>query len=292
MMPKRHNDQRGFFCSLLGVALFCTICECALATIPIDAEVTPQDPTGSKTRMIDTIQPFPYAVNTVLLVEGKSAMHTLKDTEKKLAGSRFEAILLRTGMTPETLTAAGLDSTEVKMVIADASDYLLEQAAVLYRSDSSCERDQQECDRLSRLLHRGVGTTEDLSNYRIALQNLTTARADQSAELDRIFAAATANISEQKRTLLQTIRGNWHLLEDQPVTVEFMATPRNDADWIALSDALENETFCSESGETIDPEVQTTLTSKRNESSVNTARTNLNANLATNTIAWKTAVNE
>ena len=197
--------------------------------------------------------------------------------------AELEVALLRAGLGPEALTAAGLSSSNATAVVGDLRTYMTNNPGVLDSADASYASPKQSVDQLKRLIQSGQATNDDLTAYTTAKSDLASAQTQRSAVLDDFFTAGVDSLSQAQKDTLTAIRGNrdW----DRPT--EFLVLSHTDADWVELRECLANERIAADQGEEPDPDAQTSLNGYRDDLAVSTAKANLDANLAVVTAAWE-----
>lgn len=198
----------------------------------------------------------------------------------------FAVMMIRAGLDADALAAVGVNANGVLSVLQPAADAINNAPSALSTADSAFAAARVETDRLQRLIQSGRGTQEDVSAYQTQSAALATATSQRATVLDGYFTAATAGLSSEQRTLLSNLRSNraWNL------PLEFMVVNREQAEWVALRDALANERISAKLGESPDQTAQASLTTWRAVSAVSTAKSNLDSNRATVRAAWNTAV--
>lgn len=197
--------------------------------------------------------------------------------------AELEVALLRAGLGPEALTAAGLSGGNATTVVGDLRTYMTDNAGVLDSADASYASAKQSVDQLKQLIQGGQATNDDLTAYTTANSDLASARPQRSAVLDDFFTAGADSLSPAQKDTLTAIRGNsdW----DRPT--EFLLLSHTDADWVELRECLANERIAADQGEDSDPDAQTTLDQYRSAAPVAVAKANLDANLGVVTAAWE-----
>lgn len=198
----------------------------------------------------------------------------------------LEVALLRSGLGPEALTAAGLSSANATTVVSDLITYMTNNADVLDAADASYSSAKVTADQLRRTIQSGLGTNEDITAYTTAKANLASATTARDGVIDDFFTEGTADLSQAQKDKLSTIVANDYW--DRPT--EFLTVTNTEADWVELRDALAHERIANANGESVDANIQTILNSYRNDATVSAAKASLDSNLATVTSAWETAI--
>lgn len=197
----------------------------------------------------------------------------------------FKVVLLRAGLSPEALAAAGVSSASISSTLSAAAQSLAGSPDALATADAAYATARVNSDRLERLIQSGKGHEQEVAAYQVAKAALTTAEVQRQAVLDGIFAAATANLSSTQRTALTNLRANssWNLPR------EFLVVNRDQAEWVRLRDALANERISRKLGDEADAAAQAQLANWRAAPTVAAARTALDANLPQIRTNWNTA---
>jgi len=204
------------------------------------------------------------------------------------ATSPFASTIIRVGLDPEALAAAGVTSGQVAGVIQAV---LASDAAVsgdLAAADADHREARGEVDRLTRLVRSGTGSAEDVTALAAARSNLATAEAAQAAAMNALCSAGVAGLSGSVQTALATIRAS----RGTKLPVEYLAVSGTRDDWLSLHRALQHEKVAAKTGEALAEEIATQLATFRARSAVATARANLDARLAAVHTAWEDALTE
>lgn len=197
------------------------------------------------------------------------------------------AAMARVGITPETLTAAGVQTTGVTNTVADARSHLDAQAfAELTAADEAWKRTHADADRLGKLVRGGYGTDDNLTALRQAETALQNAEASRTALLNDLRDAATERLTAEQIRALSNIEANtWTGLD-----TAYAVNDRTQEDWVALRDALANLRIASKLGEEADYECSQLVTQTNAESEVAAARSHLDARLPQVRTAYDDAI--
>jgi len=204
------------------------------------------------------------------------------------ATSPFASTIIRVGLDPEALAAAGVTAAQVAGVI---DVVLASDAAVngdLAAADADHREARGEVDRLTRLVRSGTGSAEDVTALGAAQSDLATAEAAQAAAMDALHSAGVAVLSGSVQATLATIRAS----RGTKLPVEYLAVSGSRDDWLSLRRALQHEKVAGKTGEEVAEEIATQLATFRARSAVATARANLDARLAAVHTAWEDALAE
>lgn len=196
----------------------------------------------------------------------------------ELSGGEKQVILMRAGLDSSALAAAGVGSNSIAASLQGLNSYLGSNPASLSGADAAAAAARSESDRLLRLIQAGKATEQDVSQYQTQKTALATATSQQAAVLDAIFEATTANLTQEQRSTLSTIRSNSANLE---VSVEFRTVNRSKADWVQLRDDLAAERMLAAHGEAPFQAGAERLAVARANGTVAAAKTALTTNLAT-----------
>lgn len=197
--------------------------------------------------------------------------------------------LTRAGLDAASLTAAGLASNQITAMVAEAHEHLLENMDDLRLADEAWASARREADRLEALIRAGGGNGEDVQALAAARATLENESSARDGALAGLFSAATDELGQGPVGLLTTMRQNREAGWDLPV--EYLTLTRTQAQWVALRDALANVRISANLGEEPDGECATLVAGASAEGSVASAKTSLDAHLATNAAAWQSAIN-
>jgi hypothetical protein len=193
----------------------------------------------------------------------------------------LEVPVLRSGLSPEFLAAAGVTSGSVNGILnAAADDY--GDGSALEAADAAFTSARQTHDSLQRLVKSGLGTEEDataLAAAETALDSATTAR---DLLLSSALAAGKAEMTAAQQATISALCAN----RSRRFPTEFLVLDLESADWLKLRSALGDEKAAPKLGLDPNPELQSFLSAKRAETAVATAKANLDSNLAGIQTAW------
>jgi hypothetical protein len=199
---------------------------------------------------------------------------------------QLKVALVRAGLSPEALTAAGVSTQSLSGIATAAKDILSSQPLAPF--DSAVGEARAAHDARQRKIQSGLASQEEISGYAQLVQTLATVESNRAAAIAAVFNAATANLTTQQRALLTTIEGNkgWHL------PTEFLTVNRTEAEWVELRDALTNERVCAKNGEAPNAACQTLLATKRANATVAASKAALDANLSSMSSTWESTTLE
>lgn len=222
-------------------------------------------------------------VQSIQQSRARASMLLLAPTADELA-----AAMLRIGLGPAQLTAAGGSPSTVATVVGDSLDEMIANPAAIELADAAFAESKQQCDLLKRVIQSGQATPEQIDAYAVAMTQLSLAEAQRQSVLNGLVSSATESLNESQQSTLAAIRGNgnWDL------PIEFLTVDRTEPQWVQLREALANERISAKLGQEPDPEAQSLLQQLRSDPSVATAKANLDANLTVVTVAWEQAIDD
>ncbi len=242
---------------------------------------------------VSAIPATTLATSSIIAIDSTNEENDLPDGDAQFSPAALEAILLRAGINAETLTAAGISSTDVSTIVTQATDHLTTNLLELTQADQSILNAKPSINQFKRLITKGRGNQDDLSAYADAQSSLQTAQNACNQALEDTVTAAFDNMNTANTNLLLTIAGNATSVGGYAkVDVAFLTVDRSESDWLALSEALEQERQATEWNETLNAEAADLLASARNNVIVSAANSSLAINLAANTTAWTNTVEQ
>jgi hypothetical protein len=204
------------------------------------------------------------------------------------SSSDLTMALYRTGLDPQSLTAAGLTAQQVGNLVSDVVAYMSNNPFALANADNAHETAKVEYERLQRLVQSGTYAQADLTAYATATSLYSTAVATRQASLDAVREAGVADLSEAQRSKIMNIQSN----QEWETPLEFMVINRTQSQWVQLREALAHERIALERNQQVDPAIATLLSQLRVDSAVSTAKANLQANSVAISTAWNEAVSD
>jgi hypothetical protein len=193
----------------------------------------------------------------------------------------LEVPVLRAGLTPEFLAAAGISSGAVNVILNAAADDFGDGSA-LEAADATFTSARQTHDSLQRLVKSGLGSDEDVTALTAAETALDSATAARDLVLSSALAAGKAEMTSAQQATIATLCAN----RSRRFPTEFLVLDLESADWLKLRSALGDEKAAPKLGLDPNPELQSFLSAKRADSAVATAKANLDSNLAAIQTAW------
>lgn len=195
--------------------------------------------------------------------------------------------LIRAGLGPEPLTAAGFEAADVETALTDVWSHIVQHENDLENADNALRTASETYHELLRLMQTRQATEQQEAEFTAAEAAYENALAQRQAALDAIFDAAVADFDQSPEAqLLSTIRSN------QPWRTpwEFLVVDRQERVWVDLREALAAERYALKYEVEIDPAAAALLAQERQNPLVAAAITNLNENLSDVTLAWDDAV--
>ena len=195
--------------------------------------------------------------------------------------------LVRAGLGPEQLAAAGFNAGDVENALTDVWTYLLQHENDLENADIALREASDTYHGLLRLVQTRQATEQQESEFAAAETAYLTAMAARDSALDAIFDAGGADFEQSpEMQRLATIRANQHWRTPW----EFLVVDREESAWVALREALAAERFALKHEVEVDPSAAALLAQERQNPLVDAAMTNLAENLDDITLAWNDAV--
>lgn len=201
-------------------------------------------------------------------------------------GSSTSDALMRVGLGPDALAAAGVTSGEVAGLVEDVEDHLTANPSDLSDADGDYAEARAEVDRLERLVRSGQATAQEVSDLATEKSALSTAESDRQTAIDAIFDAGTASLSAGEKAALENIRDNAHW----GTPIEFLVVDRTDLEWLDLREALADEEAAAEEGVAQDPTCASLLSTERSDSDVPAAKTAYDTNVSSVRSSWESTV--
>lgn len=201
-----------------------------------------------------------------------------------LTNFEVAVILGRVGLDAAPLAAVGATPVQVGAVVEAARDHLEGEIQTVRDADAAFMTAQADAERLERLVRTGMGTPSDVNALAAARAALATATAERGAALDAVFEAASDGLSGSQVATLSAIRAG--RASGWTVPLQYLAVSREEADWIALRDALAHQDITGRLGLEIDPEAQQRLLAENALGGVAAAKSNLDNHLQGISTAW------
>lgn len=223
---------------------------------------------------------------------GISHLFVAEAAPRRAVNTDLTTALVRVGLSPESLCAAGVVvSQDVSAVVDAAETYFLAHPTAIATADADYASAKATFDRLERLVKSGLGTQADVTALRQAESALASATSARSNAVDALFNAGIAGLSQARKDLLSRQRTNAASFGVSSAR-EFLVVSRSQTDWVRLREALANEKISARYEEDPDATDQALLATCRADSSVADARTNLNTKLTSVKDAWLAAASQ
>ncbi len=200
----------------------------------------------------------------------------------------FKVKLLRAGLTPRALAAAGVLSNSILPTLQAAADQMNGAPGAMETADAAYVSARVAADALASKIQGGTASQEEVAGYPPAKSALDAASAARQAVLDGYFSAATANLTANQRSALTTIRANKALGFPE----EYLVVNKTEAEWLALRNALSTERQAIDLPDMGSEAATQLLTTFRADPSVAFATTGVQTGLAPITTAWNTAAGD
>lgn len=201
--------------------------------------------------------------------------------------TEFAGVLIRVGLSADTLAAAGVTSTQVSGL---ASAVRTQHNPVTLRGlDGAHTQAKATRDRLSRLVRSGLGTPADVSALAQAETDFTNAQNARQGYLDGLRAAGLATLASAQAAIVQTSTANrsWEL------PPQYLVKSRSQANWVALREALATKRISEQdAGEGFPLSAQTYLAAVDLEPEIAAAKVLLDTNIASVQTAWNAAATD
>lgn len=205
-----------------------------------------------------------------------------------VSASDLEVAMIRAGLTPQALCAAGVSNNETQAVVSATRDWLLAHQSSLAEADATYAAMRTQHDAEERKVQSGLATVQEVSTFQGTKTALAQSTAARASALDAIFAAGIANLSSEKRALVTTIRTNAASWNGQ-VETAYLSVERSEAQWVELRSALAAKRVALQEGEEVPADSAALIATADQNATVSTAKANLQSNLASLTTAWKAA---
>jgi len=191
-------------------------------------------------------------------------------------------VLLRLGLSPKSLAAAGVTAAQVATVASNLDSSTPAQNGALDAADGTFATEKQAHDTLLRVVKSGQATSEQVTELGAAKSALSTAVANRIAVMDSLHDAATASLAGVVQAKLDTIRAN----DRVKVPMQFRVLSKTSTEWLELRELLAHEDACTELGDPQVPEKATALAAWRALSHVALAKSNMDSNLTAIKSGW------
>lgn len=209
-------------------------------------------------------------------------------SEPPVSATDIEVALHRLHLDPRPLAAAGLSQADTQDVVNEVQSQLENDPDLLSAPDAECAALRSQTQALHRSIQGGNYTQNDIDQYNQLTSDYDTAMANRQSVLDTLFNDATANLTTDEKSTLQTIRSNSHWAIDTP----YQCVNRTQVQWVQLRRALHAVRIADASGESADPDAQDVVDNADADPDVANAAGNIDTSLALVQSAWEQAVQE
>lgn len=169
-----------------------------------------------------------------------------------------EVMLLRIGITPEVVAAAGVQSSTLQSALSAELEGLEAAVSTLATHDAACAAAKREVDALKREVQSGLGTEQDVTDLAAAKAALESATAARNTFLAGICAGLCENLSGDANTAIHRMCASkrWKTLP-----AAYRVEDRTEAEWLAIRDALASKKTHERFGDAVPAETTQFLAS-------------------------------
>jgi len=188
-----------------------------------------------------------------------------------------EVMLLRIGINPEVLAAAGLSSGTVQSALAAEQVDLEDAVGTLATHDAACAAARVQVDSLRRSVRSGNSSAEEVSELAMAKATLASATAARESFLAGVCTGLCAHVSEDATTAIERMceTKGW-----KTIPVAYRVEDRTEAEWLAIREALSAKKTHEKMGEDVPASATQLLASVAAEQDVATAISCCDSNLS------------
>ncbi len=204
-----------------------------------------------------------------------------------LSNPELGGTLLRVGLSPEALAAAGFTATDARALVGRARSVLVEDIAGLRAADDARATCRRRVDGLERLVRSGLGSNQDLQDLAAARTALASAQTALAAALESARTYALGDgASPAGAAVLDRIRANgrWRF------PTKYLCRSATEAEWVRLRDALSIRRQAQSEGGEVPAPTRQLLAAWDADAAVSAAAANLSARQAEVKTAWDAAV--
>lgn len=217
----------------------------------------------------------------------RSMMVAATGTQTSVLITASSNTLMRTGITPEAMAAAGLSTSDANALFGRVADWWDENGAACAAACSSANSCGTVEDALKRKAQSGLASGGDLTALAAACAAADSARADAAEHLGGLFAAAIAGLDGTKAGKLEAIRE--HAAAGCNLPTAYLVVSRSEADGLALRDALAE---VAANGEDADSNAEAIVATADAVAAISAAKTSLTNNLDDISAAWAAALSD
>lgn len=181
-------------------------------------------------------------------MSSSSSSSSSSSVRARLTTPGVQAWLVRVGLTPKALAAAGVSAGATTTLVGDAVDHLAQHGQELAAADEARILAHNEVNHLERAVIGGPASANDVAALNAARTTLASAEAQFNTAAQDLFTSATGGLEQSQVMALANIRSNGHW----SVPTEFMVTNRTEPQWVALRDALASKRIALREGREVD----------------------------------------
>jgi len=215
---------------------------------------------------------------------GGGIEHESGETPPLTMDADVEVMLLRIGITPDGLAAAGLNSTTVQAALANEHAALDDATALLVAHDGTCSTLKVEVDGLRRLIGSGEASADEIARMAIAKVELASATNARQTFLMTVCMALCEHFNGTAATCIDQLASSkrW-----KTIPVEYRTQERTEAQWIEIRNALAAKRTHEKAGLAVPEEVTQFLATLNSDQQVATATSSCNSNLPGVDAMWQ-----
>lgn len=151
-----------------------------------------------------------------------------------MRNSDVAAMMMRCGLAPEHLNAAGVSAEGITAVFTAMKSHLSERFVAVRQNEIDYAAKNRVASSLDSKVRSGLATAEDRQTAATRRSEAAALKSAYSAYTSAALAAATESLTENQRALIATLHHN----ASQGVPLQYRGVNRTAEQWIALRDAL------------------------------------------------------
>ncbi len=203
-----------------------------------------------------------------------------------MSSHELRTMLVRAQLLPDSLAAAGVEPSQVGVLITAARSELDEQLQTLRRVDALRQQHQSAVTMYRQLVGAENPTPQDRQLLAQAETDLKTATQQAESVISAIRAAAEATLTTDQVQALAAIRTN----KGREVPIEYIVVERTDQEWVELREALANVRIAAKHGVAPAEEALARVARADADPTVTIARADLDSRTTAIQQAWDAAV--
>lgn len=188
------------------------------------------------------------------------------------------------GLTPDAMTAAGVNATQATASLNRIREQLPQLASQFDAAHDAFGAARIETDRLQRLVRSGVDSTQNAAALVSVRLQIQAATAQRDAAIQAFLRTAELGLEVNAR--LAIIRDR----RCEGIPTQYLAASQPETDLLPLRHALASAAIHTRLGEDVPPGVRATILASDSNPAVATASTRLQANQAAVAAAWMASV--